>query len=103
MAYAQENNCNIIIANDPDADRLGLAEFNTKTNTWRILTGNEIGVLLGHYQIQQYKDNGGVKGVVLASVVSSRMLKHIALSEGIKYYDTLTGICVYLYVYISYI
>ena len=91
MAFATENDCSIIIANDPDADRLGVAEYNTVSNSWRILTGNEIGVLLGHYQIQQYKSNNGKNGVVLASVVSSRMLKHVALQEGVKYYDTLTG------------
>jgi phosphomannomutase len=68
---------------------------------WRILTGNEIGVLLGHWQIKRWNEatkNNAVfrvphagKPAVLASVVSSRMLKAIAEAEGILYFDTLTG------------
>jgi phosphomannomutase len=54
--------------------------------------GNEIGVILGHWQITKWKEQGGSDGAaVLASVVSSRMLKHIAKCEGMQYYDTLTG------------
>lgn len=57
--------------------------------------GNELGVLFGVWQILQYKRSRPVgsseRAAVLASVVSSRMLKAVAEAEGIEYYDTLTG------------
>lgn len=86
----------LIIANDPDADRLAVAEkiesSDASAPSWYVFTGNEIGVLLGHWQINRWKTQGGAPGAaVLASVVSSRMLKHIAGTEGMAYYDTLTG------------
>ncbi len=90
--FANDNNCSIIIANDPDADRLAVAEKNLTTNTWKVFSGNEIGVLLGYWQIQQWKAiNPSVPAAVLASIVSSRMLKTVARVEGFQYYDTLTG------------
>eukprot|EP01035_Chromulina_nebulosa_P025828 gene25828-33738_t len=79
----QLGSVSLIIANDPDADR-----------GWRVFTGNELGVLLGHWQIQRWKkkkDKGEKDAAVLASVVSSRMLRAIATKEAVKYYDTLTG------------
>ena len=112
MAFSNTNNCSIIIANDPDADRLGVAEKRAEgsyenthpegskefiTAGWKVFTGNEIGTLLGHRQMIKYKtdkQNGvgsGKDAGVLASVVSSRMLKQMALVEGIQYFDTLTG------------
>jgi phosphomannomutase len=61
---------------------------------WHVFTGNEIGTLLGYWQILKWKEQhpgSEVVPAVLASVVSSRMLKHIAGVEGIRYFDTLTG------------
>lgn len=97
MKFADENSCDIIIANDPDADRLGAAE-NSESG-WKIFTGNEIGVMLGHFQIMKYKAqlanvanaDSLRQPAVLASVVSSRMLQSIARAEGVLYVDTLTG------------
>lgn len=93
MRFADENNCAVIIANDPDADRLGAAE--KQADGWKIFSGNEIGAMLGHFQISKYKarvdeDKRG-PGAVLASVVSSRMLQAVAKAENIMYADTLTG------------
>lgn len=105
ILFANANNCSVIIANDPDADRLCVAEKRQDgtyedthpNNGWKIFTGNEIGTMLGHRQMMQYKadrKNGagsGKEAGVLASVVSSRMLKQMAKAEGIHYFDTLTG------------
>eukprot|EP01035_Chromulina_nebulosa_P019910 gene19910-25865_t len=93
-SVADLNNCRIVIANDPDADRLAVAE--KVGNHWYTFTGNEIGVILGHNEIIKYKSNhpnstGSYQAAILASIVSSRMLKSIALAEGFQYYDTLTG------------
>lgn len=92
MKYADEINATVIIANDPDADRLAVAEKND--GVWSLFTGNEIGVLLGYWQIRGYKENkanSDKKPALLASVVSSRMLKKVALTENCDYFDTLTG------------
>jgi phosphomannomutase len=103
MAFATQHDCRLIIANDPDADRLAAAErLQTPSGepSWRLFTGNEIGILLGHYQIQQYveaKKNSTVfatpikPAAVVTTVVSSKMLKKIADMEGVTYSDTLTG------------
>mmetsp|Transcript_14812 Transcript_14812/g.22304 ORF Transcript_14812/g.22304 Transcript_14812/m.22304 type:complete len:605 (+) Transcript_14812:24-1838(+) len=100
MAYASANNCTLIIANDPDADRLAVAErkeflsqSGNAKDDWRVFTGNEIGVMLGHYQIQKYKSisSGDSKAAVVSTVVSSQMLKTIAEAEGVHFSATLTG------------
>lgn len=49
MAFSTENNCNIILANDPDADRLGVAEYDKDLREWIVFTGDQIGTLLGHW------------------------------------------------------
>jgi phosphoglucomutase len=104
MIFADQHDCQLIIANDPDADRLAAAERVTSVSgehSWRLFTGNEIGIILGHYQIQNYleamKNSSTVFGTpvkpaaVVSTVVSSKMLKKIAATEGVRYSDTLTG------------
>jgi len=66
---------------------------------WYVFSGNELGVLLGYWEIQRWKRNnpsGEGNAAVLASIVSSRMLKAIAQNEGLIYNDTLTGMFVVL-------
>mmetsp|Transcript_2191 Transcript_2191/g.4481 ORF Transcript_2191/g.4481 Transcript_2191/m.4481 type:complete len:400 (-) Transcript_2191:1316-2515(-) len=48
-SFAIQNGCEIVLANDPDADRLGVAEFDKESRTWIMFTGDQIGTLLGHY------------------------------------------------------
>jgi phosphomannomutase len=102
MKHAENIGSKVIIANDPDADRLALAEHVHVTSTisqmkWHVFTGNEIGVILGHYQIMRWKLRRALgltvraHAAVLATVVSSRMLRAIATTEGLLYCDTLTG------------
>lgn len=95
---ANENQKTLIVANDPDADRLAVAELCIETSKWYVFTGNELGVLLGQWQIMKWKESmSSLEGIekpraaVLASVVSSRMLRAVALAEGVDYYETLTG------------
>lgn len=96
QAFAQEHHCQLILANDPDADRLAVAEW-LPSQSWHVFSGNEVGVLLGYWSIlrwkqqQQTADKAKSEAAVLASIVSSRMLRSIAKAEGIRYYDTLTG------------
>lgn len=90
MRFATSEGCTLILANDPDADRLAAAE--RLEDSWRVFSGNEIGVLLGYWQIKQWKETNAIgAAAVLASVVSSRMLKKIAEAEGVQFHDTLTG------------
>ncbi len=49
MAFSTKNNCDIVLANDPDADRLGVAEFCKKRGEWTVFSGDQLGTLLGHW------------------------------------------------------
>lgn len=90
----------IILANDPDADRCAVAE-KQDDGSWRILTGNEIGALLGWWtwylhcqRHQQHEQHAGLKPsdcYMLASAVSSKILQTIARKEQFNFVETLTG------------
>uniref|UniRef100_A0A0V0G6E7 Putative phosphoglucomutase/phosphomannomutase n=1 Tax=Triatoma dimidiata TaxID=72491 RepID=A0A0V0G6E7_TRIDM len=89
---ADSNNSVIILANDPDADRLAVAE---KTENWKVFTGNEIGAFLGWWMIHTYKNkhpSADYSNVyLLSSTVSSKILKTMATAEGFSFEETLTG------------
>eukprot|EP00604_Paraphysomonas_vestita_P000443 CAMPEP_0174826236 /NCGR_PEP_ID=MMETSP1107-20130205/43715_1 /TAXON_ID=36770 /ORGANISM="Paraphysomonas vestita, Strain GFlagA" /LENGTH=341 /DNA_ID=CAMNT_0016058961 /DNA_START=191 /DNA_END=1213 /DNA_ORIENTATION=- len=102
IKFATNNRCTVIIANDPDADRMAVAEFipdaqpsENPLSQWKVFSGNEIGVILGHYQITKYLSTGATvdrsRGAVVSTVVSSRMLQAIAEKERLHYSATLTG------------
>jgi len=82
-----------ILANDPDADRLGVAQ--KVSDGWRILNGNEIGALLGWWLLKCFKaksPNTPLSQVhFLASTVSSKILNTFAKKEGLNFTETLTG------------
>ena len=87
LAYAKENDADLVIANDPDADRCAVA-INDPANGWRMLRGDEVGVLLGHYLISK----NSVNGLRIAnSLVSSSLLGKIAAKSGLEFKETLTG------------
>ncbi|KAL1872492.1 hypothetical protein Plec18167_006610 [Paecilomyces lecythidis] len=88
MKTADENNRDLIIANDPDADRFAVAE---KVNdSWFTFTGNHIGVLLASHIIDSIGDDGR-RIAVLNSAVSTGMLEKMALAKGLHFEETLTG------------
>lgn len=91
---ANENESTIIVANDPDADRLAIAE-KTPTGEWKIFNGNEIASLLGWWIWHNYKSKHDVSDAkniyMLYSTVSSHILKSMAEKEGFSCEDTLTG------------
>jgi len=91
---AEENGAKFIIANDPDADRLALAEKQPDGN-WKIFCGNEIGTILGTWVLQQYKkahpDVKPADCCCVSTAVSSGMLERICQVEGLDYETTLTG------------
>ncbi|CAF0798175.1 unnamed protein product [Brachionus calyciflorus] len=92
---ANENDSTLIVANDPDADRLAIAE-KLPNGEWKIFNGNEIATLLGWWIWFNYKqenpNTNEYKDVyMLYSTVSSHILKSIAQKEGFNCEDTLTG------------
>jgi phosphoglucomutase len=87
---AEKSSIRLILASDPDADRLAVAE--KVGDRWHIYTGNQLGVLLGSYLFERYPaSKPREKLAMLASTVSSRMLAALAKKEGFKFTETLTG------------
>lgn len=82
----------LVLANDPDADRLAVAELQ-QDGQWRMFSGNEIGMLLAHWLFSKAKEGGASvdKLAVVASTVSSKMTRALAQKEGMRFEETLTG------------
>ena len=89
MKVADAHKSDLIICQDPDADRVGLA-VRQKDGSWRILHGNHTGALLTWWQIVNYKGDHS-KGKFINSTVSTKLQKAIAEKEGFLYEETLTG------------
>ncbi len=87
LDMARSSEADVVLANDPDADRL--AVVLPHRGTWRPLTGNEVGVLLGDYVLSHDPDPR--TAIVGSSIVSSPMLGRIAERYGATYAQTLTG------------
>ena len=87
FALARKIGAQLVLANDPDADRLAVAV--PEGDGWHQLTGNQVGVLLGHYLLTEKTSTK--PRAVLASIVSSPLLGRIAASLGVRYEETLTG------------
>ncbi|XP_040003225.1 phosphoglucomutase-2 [Xiphias gladius] len=95
FALAEREGATVVLANDPDADRLAIAE-KQGSGQWRVFSGNELGALLGWWMFrcwkQQNSDAAAVKNLyMLSSTVSSKILRAIALKEGFHFEETLTG------------
>ncbi len=92
FALARKERADLVLANDPDADRLAVAIPDAASPSGYLqLTGNQVGVLFGHYLLTEGEDAGASDRLVLASVVSSPMLGAIAAALGVRYEETLTG------------
>ena len=89
---AKEVNASIVMATDPDADRVGIAVRNDK-NEFVLLNGNQTATLLINYLIKKWKENVKLTGIeyIVKTIVTSEILKDIAFKNGVDYYDTLTG------------
>ena len=106
LIAARENDADIVIANDPDADRCAVAIPTGENDDegmpgWRMLRGDEVGSLLawwiiqrGHQEETQQEENGQHQEhppAMAQSLVSGQMLQSIAAAAGIEYRQTLTG------------
>ncbi len=84
MALAEEVSADIVVANDPDADRCAVAVPGP--HGWQMLRGDEVGALLADHLLRQ-----GREGVYAASIVSSSLLGKMAAAAGQPHEETLTG------------
>ncbi len=87
LALAGEIDADLVLANDPDADRL--ASALPEAGEWRLLSGNELGALLGDYVLRYWRH--AEPPIVVNSIVSSPMLGRIAGQRGAVHEVTLTG------------
>ena len=87
IKLAKKENADLVIANDPDADRCAVAAKDSSGN-WRMLRGDELGTLLGHYISKKQSFNGQT---FATTIVSSSALKKIAANSGAGFEETLTG------------
>lgn len=91
FAKANEVGADLILANDPDADRLAIGIPDSSTAAgWRRLTGDEIGLILG-YEMARRAVAEGKKGTLACSIVSSSVLSKVAEHFDLDYRETLTG------------
>ncbi|NDL59941.1 phospho-sugar mutase [Phytoactinopolyspora mesophila] len=93
LALAEQTDADIVLANDPDADRLAVAiparEATPDRPRWQMLHGDEVGALLGLHLAR--KAGGTTPGTFVSTIVSSRLLGRIAESHRIAHVETLTG------------
>ncbi|WP_333005315.1 phospho-sugar mutase [Vibrio coralliilyticus] len=87
VALAKANDADIACANDPDADRFAVAA-RRPDGEYQMLTGDQVGSLFGNYLLSH---TDATKQLIGNTIVSSTLLKKIALSHGAEYYQTLTG------------
>ena len=85
LALAADRDADLVLANDPDADRCAVAVPDAG-GAWRMLRGDEVGVLLGDALLR-----AGVRGTYATTIVSSSMLGSLARAHGVGYAETLTG------------
>jgi phosphoglucomutase len=89
---AIEKNAELVMATDPDADRLGLAVKNSK-GEFILLNGNQTGVILIWYILSQYKERKKYKGneYIIKTIVTSDLLERIAEAYNVEFFNVLTG------------
>ncbi|QDZ16999.1 phospho-sugar mutase [Humibacter ginsenosidimutans] len=91
FALAREAGAQLVIANDPDADRLAIGiPDESSAEGFRRLSGNEVGMLLG-WTAAELAAESGLDGALAASIVSSPALKAVADAHGLRFAETLTG------------
>ena len=82
----------LVTATDPDSDRIGVAVKNDK-NEWILLNGNQIAIIFIYYLIRRWKETGKIRGneYIVKTIVTTEVIRDIALKNNIEYYDVYTG------------
>lgn len=93
LKLAKEKDADLVLATDPDADRLGVYVKDTKSGEYITLTGNMSGCLLAEYEISQVKEKSGIPedGALIKTIVTTNLADAIAKYYGIKLIEVLTG------------
>ena len=93
LELAKEKDADIVLANDPDADRLGVYAKNQETREYVQFNGNMTGNLIAEYILSQKQANGTLpnNGAVIKTIVSSNLTDAIAKAYNVKLFSTLTG------------
>jgi phosphomannomutase len=98
IADARRTGADLVLANDPDGDRLAVAVpgpaagATAAGGSWRVLTGDQLGALLGSYVLERTSGDPDPQArLVVSTVVSSTLLSRIAQAAGARYAQTLTG------------
>ena len=93
LKLAKEKDADLVLANDPDADRLGMYVKDTKTNEYIAFNGNMTGNLIAEYILSQKKASNTLpkNGAIIKTIVSSNLTDAIAKAYGVKLFSTLTG------------
>jgi len=89
---AEELDADLVLATDPDADRVGIAVKNTD-GEFVLLNGNQTGSLLINYLLTAWEEKGKLTGneYVVSTIVTTSLIKAICDAKGVEYFDTLTG------------
>jgi len=96
IAQAQQDGADVVIATDPDCDRMGVAVRN-KTGELELMTGNEIGSLMAYYRVLKLREQGVITSenasrcVIIKTFVTTDLQKEIATHNGMRCVETLTG------------
>ncbi|WP_295676706.1 phospho-sugar mutase [uncultured Mucilaginibacter sp.] len=92
LKKAQEVDADLVLATDPDADRVGIAVKNTN-NEFILLNGNQTGAMLINYLLTAWQEKGKLTGkeYIVKTIVTTNLIEAIAKAKNVKYYNTLTG------------
>ncbi len=94
LKLAKEVDADLVLATDPDADRLGVYVKDSKSGEYKVLTGNMSGCLLEEYELSQRQAVNGrlpEDGAVISTIVTSNMAAAIAKAYGMRFIEVLTG------------
>ena len=93
LELAKRVDADVVLATDPDADRLGIYAKDTKTGEYMTYTGNMSALLIAEYRISQMKEKGILpeKGMFITTIVSSDLAKAIASNYELECFEVLTG------------
>jgi len=92
LKKAKETDADLVLATDPDADRVGIAVKNDQ-NEFILLNGNQTGSLLINYLLTAWQDKGKLTGkeYIVKTIVTTNLIEAIAKAKNVTYYNTLTG------------
>ena len=93
LELAKKEDADLVLATDPDADRLGVYAKDSKTGEYMPFTGNMSGMLIAEYILSQRKEKGILpkNGALITSIVSTNLAKSIAKEYNLKFFEVLTG------------